>query len=318
MIRMNVLGRVVVLSCWIVGADVQAVPASQDKHFAACRAVVEAANQRSLGGLSVPSGKLDINNDGKPEKVSVISEGTAHFEHVVVADMDGKEIELAHDYEDDWESDNLRWALDRLLIRHGGQIYILGMTNDYLQYLSRVGKDNVERVVCQFAQREQPVERLVSSKDDKLCKAAMARDLNYVKYEKVHALTHASIQEAGFYATMSGKLAALIDINNDGQVEPVVQFELASGRGRGCDAVHLGVLNKARNKLDMGMTKKLPEPACDGVIQAPFLYEGKIYIEKLGVSSNVHKVVQLKGEAIVEICHFDVAKVNFILGDKGE
>jgi hypothetical protein len=292
-----------------------------EKHIAACRAVVDAVNQRKLVDLVIPFTdftQVDINNDGKLERVVLTSDGTMRVESLEVFDENGKPITLVHSNEDDWEGDNLSWAMDQMLIKYGGEVYILGKTNDYLNYLSRVDKNNVEKVICEFGQRPAPVETLVTSSKDKLCQGALKQELNYVTFDRLHAITHAAVQEAGFDQTNPGKYAAQMDINNDGTDDLVVELDLASGAGRGCDARHLGVLNKARNKLDMDVTRQLPEPMCEGVGQTPFVFEGQTYIEVKYASrhpTNIHKVIQLKESKLETVCEYDVRVVNYVLGE---
>jgi uncharacterized protein len=288
---------------------------------AACRAVADFANQRKLSELAIPfsdSIQVDINNDGMNERVVIVDEGTMHWEHLDIFSESGKSIEISKSKEDDWESDNLRWAMDQLLIRYDGQIYVLGKTDDYLNYLSQINKENIEKVVCEFAQQEEPDETLVSSSNDKLCQDALEQQLDYVEFGQTHALTVASVQEAGFYATTPGDFVTQVDINNDGKAESVVQLKLASGAGRGCDSEHLGVLNKERNKLEMTITELLPEPVCGGVVQTPFIYGGQTYVEVLYATrhpTNVHQIVQLKGGKLETICQFDVRVVNYVRGE---
>jgi hypothetical protein len=321
MINAKNLTNAAALLCLWASANGLAAPQDtkkSDKHIAACRAVVEAENLGRLADLVVPladSAKVDINNDGKPERVELRSEGTMRVEGLEVFTENGTPIELAHSDEDDWDNDNVRWAMDQVLIKYSGQVYILGKTDDYLHYLAHVDKHNVEKLVCQFAQRKEPVEKLVTSKNDELCQRALKRELNYVAFDRTHALTNETVNEAGFYETSPSKLAAFVDIDNDGKAELVVQLQLASGRGRGCGADHLGVLNDARNKLNMEMTNLLPEPGCDRVVQTPFVFEGQTYIEMLGAPSNTHRVVQLKKNQLDTVCEYAVRKVNYVLGE---
>lgn len=313
----------IIALCVFVSWDSIAAPANPkiEKHIAACRAVAEAANQKKLAGLIIPfagATKVDINNDGKKERIVLNSEGTMRVEGLDVFSENGKRITLTHSNEDNWEEDNLRWVMDQLLVRYAGQVYILGKTDDYLHYLSRVDRNNVEKVVCEFSQRSAPVETLVASSNDRLCQEALKQELDYVKFDRTHALTRAGVQEAGFYETSPGSFAAQVDLNNDGEADLVVGLELASGAGRGCGAGHLGVLNKTRNKLDMDVTRKLPEPMCGGVSQTPFIFEGQTYIDVKyagGQPTTIHRVVQLKQGKLETVCQYDVRVANYVLGE---
>lgn len=292
-----------------------------DQQLATCKAIAEAANYRKLDELVISlrsAAKVDINNDGKLEQVELNSDGTMHWERLSVSDQQGKPIEIAKSEEDDWEEDRLRWAMDQLLIKYKGQIYILGKTDDYLHYLSQVDRDYVEKVVCEFAQRSEPVEILVTSSNNKLCQLALKQELSYVEFDRTHALTHTAVNEAGYYETSPGDQATQVDIDNDGVTELVVKLGLASGRGRGCDGERLGVLNKVRNKLDKEISSQLPGPECGGITQTPFLFEGQTYIEVMYPSEhpiNTHRVVRLKDGRLNTICQYDVRVVNYVLGE---
>lgn len=296
----------------------------QSPHPAVCYAVVDAANQGKLSELAFElpeDGLVDINGDGKKERVVVVDEGTMHWQHFEAFSESGKPIELRKSTEDDWESENLGFALDPSLIKYNGKIYILGKTDDYLHYLSQVNTGNVEKVVCEFAQRNTPVETLITSKNDKLCQLALKQQLDYVDFDQASELTYEAIRDTGVFpdaSTTPTDMAAQVDINNDGKPELVVGLEMMSGGGRGCNMEQLGVLNRERDNLDMTITQQLPESECGGIKQNPFIFEGQTYIEIMYPSEhpiNVHKVVQLKQGKLDTVCQFDVRLVNYVKGE---
>ena len=272
-----------------------------------CQAVVDAANKRKLGELIIDTNKVDINNDGLPERVMVVDEGSMHWQHFEAYSENGKPVELKKSAEDDWESENLRFALDPSLIKYNGKTFILGKTEDNLFYLSQVNQDNVEKVVCEFSRRSLPIESLTTSKNNKLCQLALKQQFNYVDFDQESELTYETIQDAGAFPNSSvtpTDMAAQVDINNDGKSELVVGLEMVSGGGRGCSGEQLGVLNKDRDNLDLSTTQLLPESDCGGMKQNPFVFEGLTYIEIL--SNNVHQIAQLKKEQLETVCEFDV------------
>ncbi len=279
-----------------------------------CQVVVDAANKRKLGELIVNADKVDINNDGLTERVVVVDEGSMHWQHFEAYSENGKPVELKKSTEDDWESENLRFALDPSLIKYNGKTFILGKTEDNLFYLSQVNKDNVEKVVCEFSRRSLPVGSLTTSKNNKLCQLALKQQFQYVDFDQESELTYETIQDAGAFPNSSvtpTDTAAQVDINNDGKSELVVGLEMVSGGGRGCSGEQLGVLNKNRDNLDLSITQLLPKSDCGGMKQNPFVFEGLTYIEIL--SNNVHQIAQLKKEQLETVCEFDVHAMHEVV-----
>ncbi len=273
-----------------------------------------------LGSVGVTfRDSVDINNDGRPEYVYVTSEGTAHFEGLVAYDADLRKIEYAASPGDDWQSNNLRWASDRRIIRYKGLHYIIGKSDDYLNYVTKIGPDNVEKVLCEFGQKRNPSARVAVAKDKPVCDAALQGNLDYVVFDKLHAVTVQDLQRAGIAQTALGEKAAKVDIDNDGRQDYVVATELASGAGRGCDSYGLALLNEARTALaDSPVAKLLIETGgeCGGARVSPFRFKGKTYLEHKyaeGHPANVHSVFKIENGKRDVICRLEARVVNYVL-----
>lgn len=292
---------------------VAAQPNNTEINIKACRAVVDAVNQGKLDALVIPVadlGGVDVNNDGKPERVDIGQES------IGIIDGDGHNIEISYSSENNWDSDNLRWVTNFLLIKYGKHVYILGETDSQPNYLARVDDNNIEKVVCEFGKH--PTETLVKSNNDKLCKAVLLNSLEYVKFDRLYALSTEDIRVSGFdYYKQFGKFAANVDINNDGENEYVIGLGFTSGGGNICDGGRIWVLNKARNKQDISITQKLPDWVCGSTEQAPFIFDGHTYIKARGTGdySATHRVVQLKRNQLDEVCQFDVKASYYVLGE---
>lgn len=301
-----------------------------------CRAVVKHANNGTLDRLAVSPfqpdsttnallrerniygdiAKVDINGDGKTEYVVHTSQGTMHAGGFEFYDSEWKPIKV--EYDPGWNEDKLRWALDLRLIQYQGKAYILGGTNERLLYLAGINQNNIQSLICEFGQSPTPSEKLIESSNDKVCKTILDRRAYYARFIHTHALTYQGVQEAGFGQTAPGERAARIDIDNDGVPDMVVQLDLASGAGRGCDATTLGVLNKTRNGLDTERTRILPGPRCQGSIDWPFTFEGAIYIDSkmpAGFPINNHTVSQVKNGQITTVCNFSVIVQHHLIGE---
>lgn len=274
----------------------------------------------SLGGGVTFRDRIDINGDGRPEYVFVTSEGSAHYEGLAVYDSEMKPMSFGTYSGDDWDSDNLRWAADIRVMRFGGSYYVIGKTDDNLNYLARIGPDNVERVVCQFAQEGKPAERVLESKDDALCDATLRGELDYVPFDRLHAVTVADLRQAGMYETSPGEKAADVDIDNDGHPDDVIVTQYASGAGRGCDSYGLALLDETRTRLADSPLATLVRQAgggCGGARLLPFRFRGKAYLEHKyaqGQPADVHEVYELTNGRREMVCKLQARVVNYVLG----
>lgn len=307
-----------------------------------CRYVAEFANRGQLKKIIIPSDPvdssavripnsvsygtvfkrmLDINNDGVPERVVITSGGTAHFErYSIFGSKTDEEINIEPSPEDDWEEDNLRWAFDRAFIRYRGLVYVLGKTDQTLQYLEYISPQNRSKVICEFDQKSRHYQRLKSSRNHRVCGMAQAGKLKPVTFDKLHALSHRALQAAEFYETHAGDRAALIDINNDGKKEVVVSLELSSGRGRGCGGSFLGVLTADRTAIDRQLTERLPAGGCGGQTVTPFMVDGRIYLDERqdGPFAEHRQIYMLDRDKLRTICKFEVRPVNYVLTALGK
>ncbi|RJQ38078.1 MAG: hypothetical protein C4550_07160, partial [Nitrospiraceae bacterium] len=180
----------------------------------ACKYVISRANKGELGKISIPSEPwdspkikepkdipgfaaivfrklLDINNDGVLERVFVLSEGTADYKEFSVYELtDDNGIGIKTSPDDNWESDNLRWSADRAFIEFRGITYVLGKTNQSLNYLAYISSKNEMKIVCEFEQKEEPLQRLKTSQNDNVCKLALEGNIEYVEFNKLHSVSH--------------------------------------------------------------------------------------------------------------------------------
>lgn len=260
---------------------------------------------------------MDINNDGVLERVFVVSQGTAHYEQFSVFKLKtDEEIELKKSWDDNWSDDVERWAADRTFIQFKSVTYVLGKTDQSLHYLLYINPINEMKVMCEFGQRKQPLIRLKTSQNDKVCKQVLEGKIKYVEFNKLHSISHEVVRKAGFYETHPAEYAALVDINNEGKKEIVVPLELASGRGRGCGSTFLGVLTEDRSDIDKKFTEKLPGGGCGGTKVTPFVVDGKTYLDErqTGPHAEHLQVHILEKDKLKTICEFEVRPDNYVLG----
>lgn len=201
---------------------------------------------------------IDINNDGILERVFVESMGTLRITNFYAYELD-KDHEIAFK---NARSDDTQLT-DIAFIEFQGVTYILGKRDQSLDYLLHVSPNNKMDIVCEFGQRLQPIQRLKTSQNDKVCKQALKDHIKYIEFNKPHSVSYEDVkaQLAGHYSNAGidpSEEAALIDINNDGKKEYVIQLSMESGAGRGCAYTFLSVLTANGAEIDKKLTEKLP------------------------------------------------------------
>lgn len=301
----------------------------------ACKHVVAYANRGQLRRLVLPSAdmdsphiqkpdnlsivfqkRMDINNDGILERVFVESQGTMHIEAFHVYPLQGEQaIDIKRSPDDDWESNNLRWAFDQAFIQFRGVTYILSKTDQSLHYLAYLNPQNVLTIVCEFGQKARPVQRLKTSHNDKVCRLAATDKIRYVEFTEPHPLTFEMVRDAGFWEITPGEKAASVDLDNDGKKESVIALPFASGRGRGCDGTFLGVLTADKGAIDKDFTGKLPGARCRGTTVTPFLVDGNTYLDERqpGPYAEHRQIYTFAKKQLTTLCTFDVWPDQYIL-----
>ncbi len=259
--------------------------------------------------------EIDLNNDGVLERVFVQDLGTAHFESFSVYKLKTDEaIELKELWGPDWSDDKERWAADRAFVEYEGVNYVLGKTSQSLSYLLYINPKNEMQIVCEFGQREKPIQLLKKSHDDKVCQCAINDQLAYVEYDKLHSLSYNEVRNAGFDETTPSDKAALIDIDNNGKKELVVSLNLSSGRGPGCEMTFPAVLTADRTSIDKSYEEKIPSGRCGGTKVLPFILNGKTYLDEKqpGPYAEHRQVYMLDKNELKTICEFDVRPDNYV------
>jgi len=249
-------------SCHVVAARYRqaAQKAAMRPPADACEYVLSAANQGKLEDILTPSepddsskvalpkgfeGRgdvffdsivfrkfLDINNDGKLERVFVTSQGTLQLKEFVAfyADKD-LELSISADPAVNWDQMDADFAF----VQYRGVNYLLGHNEASLNYLAHIDAKNSMRIVCLFGQRQKPFQSLISGNNAEICAVALEGKIEPADYTGKHSLTSEAVEQAGLINTSPSEEAALIDIDNDGKKEVVV--ELSALAAAGCEAL---------------------------------------------------------------------------------
>lgn len=301
---------------------------------AACDFVVTHANRGELPrillgsdppGAAEPAGmsgivfrkRVDINNDGRPERVFIRqlreARGIETFE-VYDAQQDRK-IRIGLSRDDRWHSYHLLSAMNLVLIEHGGRVYMLGKTGDSLHYLALIEPSNEMRLVCEFGQRADGPAKIKTSKNDEVCRAALEGRVRFVDFTLPHSITEKSLQEGEYWRAEPGKKAAQIDLDNDGKKEVVIPLLPKTGLVRGADAAYLAVLKENGTQVDGEATWRVPRRTGSRVL--PFVMGGVTYLDErqVGPQREHWQIYMLSKDILKTVCVFEVHPVNHVMDD---
>lgn len=268
---------------------------------------VRAKLSESSPNESPAAARIDLFGDGHPVWVVPLSSGgTMGGSDLEVFDTDGAPIEIAAEAGANDNDD----GLDPMLIELSGHYFVLARTGNRPLHLSAFTGNRVETIVCGFQWSETAVQTLRSATDAALCKAAMSGKLQYTPFDQEQPIDVDAVQASGFDQTFPGDKAALLDIDNDGQPRKVITLQFSSGGGRGCEISSLAVLDATGSTIDKALTDALQSPAdCQGASQAPFLFDGKAYVESVSGADAVdgyRRIAQLNHGTLTSICDIEV------------
>lgn len=291
-----------------------------------CQYLAEHANRGHLDQITIPPGWMDINDDGKYERTVLgYGMGTMGGEVWSVYDSSGKSINLTSD-----ESDTGQMTFGVKYAPYAGSYYILNLNNERsaaIQNAEHITPDNRVETVCSFTQ--EMIETISDDKKPELCKAALEGKLQYVSFDKMHGLT---IERLGRWASAPGA-AAVVDIDNDGVSENLLEIGYMSSAGRGCDFNYLDMLDAYRSNFDNSPKRQLllsaegitpggdtghtGVPACGNSRYRVFKYEGKYYLEGKYDSDNpstsdvqFHNVVLIDKGTVHSICKYKFQTIS--------
>lgn len=336
------LGYLVVVCCLITAMPAKAAAGTPDdkKVERVCRYVLDHANEGRLDKILIDSAPMDsnlvppvkemeemagvyiefrqlidVNNDGKPERVFISVAGSANFPYLSIYPLNGDQpIDLHTDGPDDGQSD-LGYSS---FLRHQGKTYMLLHNGLTLFSLKHLDSSNTMKTICNFRQEKNSFSKIRKSENDALCNRFLTTSPDPLRYTKQHSLTRSTLASVGIHETAPSEKAALADIGNDGIERLIVLMDVASGRGSGCDAVYPAVVAKNPNNIDKDLLEKLPPATCGKKI-IPFVYKGKTYLgtseftNRAEPDSRLRKVEILEQGALRTVCEYEVRPVNFIL-----
>ncbi len=276
----------------LAGEDLNLPPADEIREV--CEYV---ASLKHIGGVTISGGFLDINNDGKVEKINLTRAGTAHVPMIQYEDLEGNRVTVQQkNFE--WKG---FWNYGAFWLPYKSYNYFVGTSEDrgkFPSHVSYITEKNEEYWLCSFrsnvdirlmarSQRDLSQEQRMS--EYKLC--------NLVKDQKVKYLnlSPSKHDEKTYYGPFHSKVRGEVEVdyNNDGQIEKLIHVDQASGAGRGCDASFFseyrnGGVYEEPHPITVLHDLQETEPndpypiSCRGNTAKWFEYEGRNYLELKG------------------------------------
>ena len=266
--------------------------------------------------LQKPVDIIDINYDGRQDTVNQCFGGTMNTPCEDYFDSDGSQMTIKQ-MGFEWKD---YWTYGLRMFRYFGRTYFLHSRDDdmrELSYLSYITPKNEEHVFCDFDSTVVSVIEKQSTDDDQVCEETI-RPSSSIQAIKLSETIETAPEALNREATTIGH-TGLVDINNDGWPDKIVDLLFASGVGRGCSFNYYEVLNNRGDALsgDLKRTRFLEmqgvdengydgERSCGGISNRLFQYQGKIYYEhnidnKEGVK---HTISQLRGSTTKSVCEY--------------
>lgn len=309
-----------------------------------CTYVLEAANQNRLGSILVssePDGStaikfpdaasgifdysgvvfkrhLDINNDGKLERVFVTSEGSLQIKQLYIFQA---KKDTPIDLHNETNEEPEQWESDIDFVSFRGMNYLVARDGLSLAYVAYINPTNKIRSVCRYGQEGKSFRKIISSRDKDLCDRYLNDEPQLVDYDKPYSTTEEMLGAGEGYGTLSED-AALLDINNDGSARLVVSREEHTSNVCG-SLEYPAVLSPEGSSLDHEFAKYLPEKECRSSL-FPFVDHGRTYLGTADYRNNddtelkLRKIEMLERGVLKKLCEYEVRPVNYILTPEQE
>lgn len=244
--------------------------------------------------MPVKSAAVDIDADGRPERLEIEVQGTARGEAPVVHRADGRATDLRYATRLVDDGDRLGISTTARWLLSGRRVYVLhygGWGEGYLRFAWRLGPDGQAHAVCRFA----PVTRVTleprTPGDAPVCRAVAAgrtatlpvRRRDPPSWSPAHDFIAARGQVTGDTA---------VDFDNSGRVRALQRIEGASSAGAGYQ-LHYFDLDPAapqagRAELlrmqSLDLSDAYPRRTCLDAEPSWLRYRGAIYLDTRSIA----------------------------------
>jgi uncharacterized protein YecT (DUF1311 family) len=345
--RLNTLFALTMLSSIILAiTSNQALakePKGKQQSTAVCDYVMQAANQNQMQDILIPTESeestkvtqpsgpdntdffswggivfkqlIDLNNDGRPERVFVNVQGSLQIQSF---QMYPEKSDTPIDIKVFPDDENQDW--DYAFVKHQGVNYLIGLSGLKLAYIAKINPANEMRTICRFGQEAKSFRRITNSLDNKLCERYLTKEPEAFEYDQPHDVDEETVRagmESSFGIEEPREMAALLDINNDGRKRLVVS--LTADTSNACGSLEYPmVLTDDGKSIDIAFSKQLPEGTCRMTI-FPFIDQSKTYFGhaeyRYGAESELKltRIELLERGVLKPICKYEVRPINYLL-----
>lgn len=295
----------------------KSLPVGQSSDASNCKLIAKFANSRALqllkpwplakpatreqltkvfGGEDVSESNgywtVDLNNDGVRDHLTITLAGTMRIATVFARSgrPDTKPVKLSG-YED--------FDRDISFLAVGGRYYFWGDDTVW-----RLGKDGAFEVACRILQGPSQIVQ-VKGERERVCSLVAQDALVPVEFKLQHTIAHPP-SEGIFWSKNPRDGLAMVDLDNDGQLDNVVQLDFINGAGRGCETTYVAVANASATALPENDLNKLLMEEVGGVQCGPSMevvtYDGLTYID---AKSTDRRLYRIKGTKAETVCEFE-------------
>lgn len=262
---------------------------------------------------------IDINNDGIDEVAAGDLDGTAHYQNITYKSSKGVSLAIQ-------EIERGFWGLfGKRPFKKNGMWYTLYSFDDYLEepaFVVFTAPNNQEFSVCDFENKKslEVNAKLSSSENKEMCNEILTDSgkLNFYKFSSPIELEDVPINPDELPYYQNGSTQGMIDYDNDGTPNHLVNLLYISSGGRGCSYQYYddiggngAVLNQESNRKNL--LKMQYVSSTSGVAGCAndnenkfFRRDEKVYLESLFDKRPEVKI--LENNTIKNICVYGYKK----------
>lgn len=281
-----------------------------------CRKLVDKSSREQI--LAERENINDINNDGRVEVAKTCWGGTMNTPCTDYFDEKGAKISIK-----EANYDRLDFVMGERSFRYAGRTFSL-LSSDYeLQKpisLTYVTPLNEEYALCKFDSKVYSVIGGITDDVDGVCKAVLDES-KQIKSDILSGNTNFNLDnvqlDEGLQSHISVNNSGVVDIDNDGIQEKVVEFQYSDSGGRGCEFNFYDLLDESGTKYSFGekRTRFLEMQGvsesysyvrgCGQISNRLFRYRNKTYYENNVTQSEGQRHISLiNGTQMKSICNF--------------
>lgn len=267
--------------------------------------------------------QLDVDNDGNDDLVITLDYGGTMrtLDHLILRE-DLTPIPIQ---ETGWWPTTENFDRHGGFVRHNGKVYQFTSDNDHNKRFAYIWEQGKSRVVCWFGYPQEPElviqnDRWKRSRRPALCQAVIAGKVEQAVFDRPLKFNprRISIPEPIYIGsnTFADDVATMIDLDADGQTEPVMVLRNHWGGGSGCGLAYLAIVDPttglpeptSRNAALRSLT-----PGCTTIDAAPIRIDGQWYVfTRFSESEGPDTVARLHRSRVETMCYIRKVRRPFV------